>query len=99
MSLIKEFMILCQFTLPLTEPIIASESPPQQKPVKDKLPELCVYKSKDEVLMKDTLNSFDTKYQEIHYQVSSSNKFDGNMFIYNPEIVLKVSPITVVDRL
>lgn len=69
MTLIKEFMTLCQFTLPKQTSIalVDGKMVKQQIANPEKTPELCIYKSQDEVLMKDQLSNFDSKYQEIHY--------------------------------
>jgi hypothetical protein len=48
--------------------------------------------------MKDKLNLFDPIFQELHYSLASGTKFDGNCFIYNPDMILKIQPITLIDR-
>lgn len=63
------------------------------------MPELCIYKSQTECLMKEKLFLFDSIFSEVHYSVSSNQKLEGHSYIYNPDTILKVQPITVIDRL
>ena len=50
--------------------------------------------------MRDQLALFNPIFSEVHYKLATAyGKFDGNCFIYNPEMVLKVQPITFLDRI
>ena len=50
--------------------------------------------------MKDRLTNFDPRFQEVHYNLTTPpDKKDGNCYIYNPEIILSVQPITLNDRI
>ena len=49
--------------------------------------------------MKEQLTNFNPIFQEVHYKLANSGKFDGNCFVYNPEMVLKIEPITLNDRI
>lgn len=49
--------------------------------------------------MKEQLTNFNPIFQEVHYKLANSGKFDGNCFVYNPEMVLKIEPITLKDRI
>lgn len=49
--------------------------------------------------MKEKLFLFDSIFSEVHYSMSSNQKLEGHSYIYNPDTILKVQPITVIDRL
>jgi hypothetical protein len=49
--------------------------------------------------MKEKLTVFDPIFTEIHYKLVQGSRYDGYCYFYNPETVLKISPITVVDRI
>lgn len=48
--------------------------------------------------MRVELKAFEPIYQEIHYQMTSI-KQDGNCYINSPDLVMKISPLTITDRL
>ncbi len=49
--------------------------------------------------MADQLNTFRPIYSELHYQLCSSELFNGYALIYSPEEIVKVLPISVIDRI
>lgn len=49
--------------------------------------------------MKEKLFLFDSIYQEVHYSMANNIKLEGISYIYNPDTILKIQPITVIDRL
>jgi hypothetical protein len=49
--------------------------------------------------MQNELHWFNPIFQEIHYKLAWTGNQDGNCIIYNPEMILKVSPITLNDRI
>ncbi len=49
--------------------------------------------------MRDELGSFGNLYAEVQYKLVSNGKTDGNCFIHNPEMVMRVQPLTINDRI
>ncbi len=64
------------------------------------MPELCIYRNKDECLTKMKMDDFNTIFTEANYKIATIyDRFDGTCYVFNPESIVKVSPISTVDRL
>jgi hypothetical protein len=103
LTLIKEFVVVSQFTHNKLALIANGESPADANKgivALNKVPELCIYnKLSNEILMKEDINLFDPIFSELHYSIASYSKYDGNSFCYNPDTMVKIQPITIIDRL
>lgn len=50
--------------------------------------------------MDEPIDGFGSIYNEVHYKIATiPEKYDGTCFIYNPEMIIKVAPITLTERL
>jgi len=64
------------------------------------VPELCIYRDKDECIMNEYMEDFSTQFTEVHYRVANIyGKSDGTCFVYNPESIIHVAPITLPERI
>jgi hypothetical protein len=102
MTQIKDYLVVCQMSLPRVEsrPVISSVITVAAQPnPESKTPELCIYRGQNECLMRDKLSSFGELFPEVQYKLVSSGKPDGNCFIHNPEMLMRVQPISLQDRI
>lgn len=81
---------------PVTSSVITLTTQPSAA---SKTPEICIYRGQNECLMRDTLSSFGELFPEVQYKLVSSGKPDGNCFIHNPEMLMRVQPISLEDRI
>lgn len=49
--------------------------------------------------MKEKLHFFDQMFTEVHYQMANNTKIEGTSYFYNPDTIIKIEPITVINRL
>lgn len=50
--------------------------------------------------MNEYMEDFSTLYNEVHYRVATiHDKYDGTCFVYNPEVIVQVAPITLSERI
>ena len=38
-------------------------------------------------------------FNEVHYSMSNNTKVEGVSYFFNPETIVKIEPITVINRL
>jgi hypothetical protein len=49
--------------------------------------------------MRDQLRHFSSVFSEIHYSTAFvRGRYDGSCYVFNNEMIVKVLPITIVDR-
>jgi hypothetical protein len=50
--------------------------------------------------MNEYMEDFSTQFTEVHYRVANIyGKSDGTCFVYNPESIIHVAPITLPERI
>ena len=50
--------------------------------------------------MNEYMEDFSPHFTEVHYRVANIHgKTDGTCFVYNPESIIQVAPITLAERI
>jgi hypothetical protein len=65
------------------------------------IPELCIYTENGECVMSEFMEEFSDRFKKIDdYRVANvPNKNDGSCFVYNPQMIVRVAPLTSKQRI